>query len=544
MAEARGAGIWRNLPIRLKLLAMPGVAFLACCFILGTSLLGSVQDRDLQREIATRRIPALELSRSLGEILGRVQRQFQDAVAAENPLGLAAADELRDEFLALLSSENAKDALDGELVGRLRRDFQAYYDLARTASAAMIEHKEGEGLLGSLERMQKSQLVLRKSIENLSDESKERMSAAFAQVEANNVKSLRFMVVVTALALALLVGLSFAMTRSIRMPLERAVHVARELAQGNLDVTVEDSGARDEAGQLLSAMRDMVESLSKLIAEIRMSSGNLMSAATQISASSAGLATGASRQSELSREIATSAEETAASVQVISENTGRVQEASQKTQRIAGDGGEVVKQTGGHLNSIAGIVGSATRQIDDLSNLAGDICRIVDVIREIASQTRLLALNAAIEAARAGEHGRGFEVVATEVGNLAQKSANSVGQIASQLQAIEERVKTVQGAMVSVREVVEKGNSLGSQLSGALGQILEAALGTNTLLAALTQATTEQAASSDQAARQVATIADLAVEGASGAEEMAATAGELAKLAQVLEKTVAKFRLS
>ncbi len=36
----------------------------------------------------------------------------------------------------------------------------------------------------------------------------------------------------------------------------------------------------------------------------------------------------------------------------------------------------------------------------------------------------------------------------------------------------------------------------------------------------------------------------VATEGASSAEEMATTAGELAKLADVLDKTVAKFRLS
>lgn len=392
--------------------------------------------------------------------------------------------------------------------------------------------------------MQKSHLAVQGLIKDLLTKAKARAHDSFDQVESRAVNSLRITTAVALAAVIALVGLSLAMTRSITGPLEHAAHVARELARGNLGVTVDKTDAGDEAGQLLLAMRDMVERIGKLIAEIRVSSSNLTAAATQISASAEGLAVGASRQSNFSREIAASAEETIASARVISENSGRVKEASEKTQQICIDGGGIVEQTGEHLDSITGIVEDVTHQVDDLSKLANDIGRIVDAIRQIASQTRLLALNAAIEAARAGEHGRGFEVVASEVGKLAQQSASSVGQISNQLMAIQERVKAVQGSMATVRAAAATGNSLSSRLSDSFNQIIEATLGTNALVASLREATMQQAASSDQAGLQIESIATLAAEGASSAEEMATTAVELAKLADTLDNSVAKFRLS
>ena len=84
--------------------------------------------------------------------------------------------------------------------------------------------------------------------------------------------------------------------------------------------------------------------------------------------------------------------------------------------------------------------------MNDISEASKNISNIIKIIDDIASQTNLLALNAAIESARAGEAGKGFAVVSQEVGELANKTADTVKQIENIVMDTLEKVEQGQKA--------------------------------------------------------------------------------------------------
>lgn len=81
-------------------------------------------------------------------------------------------------------------------------------------------------------------------------------------------------------------------------------------------------------------------------------------------------------------------------------------------------------------------------QMDQLVKHSNDTKKIVDTIGAISNKTKILALNASIEAARAGVHGRGFNVVANEVGTLANLTSDAVTETANNLNIIQQQIFT------------------------------------------------------------------------------------------------------
>ncbi len=232
-------------------------------------------------------------------------------------------------------------------------------------------------------------------------------------------------------------------------------------------------------------------------------SSQVAEAAEQVAASAQSLASGVSEQ-------AASVEETSAALTEISSQTRSATEEAERAGALADD----ARVTSSASEQTMHELGSAMERINDS---AGQISKIIKVIEEIAFQTNLLALNAAVEAARAGSHGAGFAVVAAEVRNLAQRSAD----------AARNTTELIERAVQSARDgtsVSKDASAALQEINGKVGQIAD-------ILGAMRQASRQQATAIEQVSSGMSQIDASTQQAAASAEESASAARELTSMA-------------
>jgi len=254
----------------------------------------------------------------------------------------------------------------------------------------------------------------------------------------------------------------------------------------------------------------IVRRLNSIIAGLGESSVQVAEAAGAISGSSSQLAEGATEQAASLEQTSSALEQMASMTRQNADNATRTQHTTGQTVTLIDKGAKAV-------NNMSGAMG-------EISDSAEKIGRIIKTIEEIAFQTNLLALNAAVEAARAGEAGKGFAVVADEVRNLAQRSA----------QAARDTAELIEGTVTRVKN----GSEIATMLDSDFKEIESGAKDVGRLIAEITSATHEQAQGVDQVNTAVAQMDKVTQQNAANAEESASASEELSAQAEVLKGMV------
>jgi methyl-accepting chemotaxis protein len=326
----------------------------------------------------------------------------------------------------------------------------------------------------------------------------------------------KYTLIGTILLMALLTGIVvYFIARSITLPLVEAVGVAQRVASGDLTANIVIT-SNNEFGQLLQALKNMNDSLVRIVGEVRTGTDSMATASNQIAAGNMDLSSRTEQQASSLEETASSMEELTSTVKQNADNARQANQLAISASAMAGKGGAVVSQV---VDTMTSINASSKKIVD-----------IISVIDGIAFQTNILALNAAVEAARAGEQGRGFAVVASEVRSLAQRSA-----------AAAKEIKTLISDSV---EKVDTGAKLVDQAGATMQEIVESVKRVTDIMGEISAASDEQRAGIEQVNQAITQMDTVTQQNAALVEEAAAASEAMQDQAAKLAQAVSVLKLA
>jgi methyl-accepting chemotaxis protein len=377
------------------------------------------------------------------------------------------------QFRDLYFAQNDQQGL--QQTHQLAKTFEEFYDMGQKMAKAYIQSgpEAGNRMMDEFDEYAKA---MQRDIDDLVEQQTTQLNDSMRNIVAASglLKSTVLFGSVTALALVIV--LSWAITRSITNPINR------------------------------------------IVASLNEGADQVNDAAGQISAASQQLAEGASEQAASLEETSSALEQMAAMTRTNAEHARQANDLSGQATCAAQDG----DQTMSRLNE-------AMAQIDESSS---QISKIIKVIEEIAFQTNLLALNAAVEAARAGEHGKGFAVVADEVRSLAQRAAQAArettGLIEDSVGKVKEGTQVATDVGRALGAIVGDVSKVTHLINGITKASNEQAQGVdqiNTAVSQMERVTQQNASGAEESAAAAEELAVQAANVKSMVEELASMAG-------------------
>lgn len=386
-----------------------------------------------------------------------------------------------------------------------------------------------------------------------------------------NIENVRtIMGIIGFISILLLAVLIERVVHLVIRPVRELTTIITAMTKGDFTICVKTK-SRDEIGVMSRYVEQFILSMRQMIASIYTVSDKLSTQASESDLVSEQMYQSSTLQSKSMRELNATVEQLSASVNEIAnsattlamvvtdtkEDSEQVDHHMQETVTTSKTGKENMQSVDNAMKDINESIQKLQQVINKVGTASEEITNITEIIGEIADKTSLLSLNASIEAARAGETGRGFAVVATEIGHLANTSADAVSHIKNLIDEInrligdtikqtDESVKNIHHSSHLVENALNTFDSIFDNIdkvSSLISEMIKKVEKVDDVATSVASISEEQAASSQEILAASEVMVQQVDQITHNSESVADSAKELTLSAKELYEQVARFQL-
>ncbi|MBQ7149203.1 MAG: methyl-accepting chemotaxis protein [Pseudobutyrivibrio sp.] len=388
---------------------------------------------------------------------------------------------------------------------------------------------------------------------------------------ADVYRLINLLLIIGIVAIIIIAVLINVLVAKVVAPLGHITKNITDMSEGDFTIKVKQE-SNDEIGLMGSKVSDFIESMRRMLSSINEESERLKEQSDNSDRVSKDMFDASRSQADAMQNLNTTVDQLAIAVNEIAENattlamvvsdtrenSNQANESMKETVEISKKGRADMEQLSHAMEGIKNSNDELVTSINEVGKASEEIVKIVGLIKDIADETNLLSLNASIEAARAGEAGKGFAVVATEIGKLAQNSAQSAEDISNLIDDVSKAIESVVSQAENSAQEIEANSELINTAVGTFDQIFQNIQRSNELLdmmiedvqkvddvagnvAAISE---EQAASADEILETSHHMVEQANSITQSSQDVADNSHELANTSQKLTDYVQRFKIS